>query len=45
MNVFDDERGPLASDQEAARIAVLVASGVTLEELQAYSRYLMTEAM
>jgi hypothetical protein len=41
MNVFDEERGPLAEQTDAERIAVLAASGVTLQEFQAYSRYLM----
>jgi hypothetical protein len=43
MNVFDDERGPNLDHREAERIAVLVEAGVTLEEFQAYSRYLLQE--
>ncbi len=44
MNVFDEERGPVADQDEAERIAVLAGAGVTLEEFQAYSRYLLQEA-
>jgi hypothetical protein len=36
MNVFDDEMGPLCSQDVAARIQVLAAAGLTLEELRAY---------
>lgn len=36
MNVFDDERGPMCSQDEAARISFLAQSGLTLEELRAW---------
>ena len=41
MNAFDEECGPLAEQAECERIALLSAAGVTLDEMRAYSRYLM----
>jgi len=43
VNAFDEERGPLAEQAECERIAALAASGLTLDEMRAYSRYLMQE--
>ena len=35
MNAFDEEMGPLTDQQEAERLAMLAAAGLTLEELRA----------
>lgn len=43
MNAFDEEMGPILETREAERIAALAVAGVTLPELQAYSRYLLQE--
>lgn len=36
MNVFDDEMGPLADQEEAQRLILLVEAGVTIQEYWAY---------
>ena len=36
MNVFDEEMGPLSSDEELARLCMLIAAGLTLDEVRAW---------
>ena len=43
MNVFDEEMGPLLSQEEAERLLFLIAADVVLDEYAAYMGWLDKE--